>query len=124
MFITLRTMLLLNLFKTQPPIPKFLHYSKVLWNVGMRYFIKDEYSGWQKSAEKKLEEIHSKDAIDVVISSFFPAASHVASYDFLKNKPEIFWVADMRDEMSFNLLNASSVKSYYLKAEGMDRSKG
>ncbi|HOV10571.1 MAG TPA: glycosyltransferase [Bacteroidales bacterium] len=107
----------LKFIKTQTSDTKFLHYSKVLWNVCIRYFIKDEYRGWQKNTEKKLEQVHAGKPIDVVISSFFPAASHAASYNFLKDKPKIFWVTDMRDEMSFNTLNSSSVNDYYRKVE-------
>jgi len=107
----------LKFIKTQTTDTKFLHYSKVLWNVCIRYFIKDEYRGWQKNTEKKLEQVHAEKPIDVVISSFFPAASHATSYNFLKDKLKIFWVTDMRDEMSFNTLNSSSVNDYYRKVE-------
>ncbi|HOY32084.1 MAG TPA: glycosyltransferase [Bacteroidales bacterium] len=108
---------ILKFIKTKTTDSKFLHYTKVIWNVCIRYFIKDEYLGWQKNTEKKLEQVHAEKPIDVVISSFFPAASHAATYNFLKDKPGIFWVTDMRDEMSFNTLNSSSVNDYYRKVE-------
>jgi hypothetical protein len=92
----------LQVFHTRAGESKLLHNLKVLWNVLLGFVKPFEYQSWRRSAVKQLYWIHRINKIDLIISSYAPAEAHLAALDFCESKPEIKWIADMRDEMSLN----------------------
>ncbi|MDX2360090.1 MAG: hypothetical protein QNK23_04750 [Crocinitomicaceae bacterium] len=76
-----------------------------------------KYSDWQKSALQKLQERHTIEAFDVLISSFSPVEAHEVAFQLKKNHPDIKWIADMRDEMSLNPLAIETVRKTLRKKE-------
>lgn len=79
----------------------YFHKLKALYNIFINTFF-EEHSGWYKKAREKASEIIEKHNIDLIISSYSPAASHKVALDMKKKNPNIKWIADMRDEMSTN----------------------
>lgn len=95
---------------------KLKHKLKVAARKLILFFQGDEHKKWIKLACKKLEEIQKSKKIDLIISSFSPAAPHLVALDFCK-KHHVKWIVDMRDEMSLNPQSTSSQKSFYQKIE-------
>jgi hypothetical protein len=96
---------------------KLLHLSKVVWNVLLLKVLQYPHKAWMKRVEKRLEFVHSKNPIDLIISSFSPIEAHLATYNFLQNHKSIAWVADMRDEMSTNGQINNQTRKLLQKAE-------
>lgn len=96
---------------------KLLHLSKVVWNVLLLKVLQYPHKAWMKRVEKRLEFVHSKNPIDLIISSFSPIEAHLATYNFLQNHKSIAWVADMRDEMSTNGQINNQTRKLLKKAE-------
>jgi len=96
---------------------KWKHRLKVLWNVTLRLIKPLEYRSWQNQAVKKLELLHRESPIHAIISSFSPLESHLAACSFIQNHKEVFWVADMRDEMAANPGLGKAEKKRLSKAE-------
>lgn len=95
---------------------KIWHFAKVAWKkIGMR-LRGDELSFYIKDASIFLEDLHKKMKIDLLISSFSPAAPHLAGLEFCKKHP-VKWIVDMRDEMSLNPQSDLSVRKYYATIE-------
>ena len=94
-----------------------IHKLKVLWKVFVHKLEPNDYKGWTKGSVFKLKEIHSKNPIDIIISSFSPVASHLIALEFIKQHPSTKWVADMRDEMSITPLIDEKTKTYYQSIE-------
>ncbi len=92
----------LSVFKEEPGEPKFLHYLKVAWNVLLSKLKPLEFLKWKGLAVKELIRLHSSEPIDLIISSYSPAETHLAAIEFCKKFPSVKWIADMRDEMSKN----------------------
>ena len=86
----------------KPGEHKVIHYSKVLWNVALSRMKGVIDRDWAVAACSQLEKINTQHPVDVVISSYAPASTHLAAYLFCKSRPQIKWIADMRDEMSLN----------------------
>lgn len=82
--------------------PKMLHYAKVTWNVLLSFARKLEYSDWMRGTGALLEEIHAKNRIHAIISSYSPVEAHLAAFAFCRKHTDVKWIADMRDEMSGN----------------------
>jgi len=76
----------------------------------------DEHKRWIKLAKAKLNELYQDKKIDLIISSFSPAAPHLVALDFCK-KNKVKWIVDMRDEMSLNPQNSSVQKGFYESIE-------
>jgi glycosyltransferase involved in cell wall biosynthesis len=95
---------------------KIWHYAKVAWKkVGIK-MRGDELSFYVKEASKFLEDWHKKNKIDLLISSFSPAAPHLVGLAFCK-KHAVKWIVDMRDEMSLNPQSDATVRKYYAAIE-------
>ena len=78
------------------------HKIKVVKKLFVLKVIGDEYGSWTKQAAKELHKLNLNSPIDIILSSFAPAAPHIAVAQFLKENPNVKWIADMRDEMSLN----------------------
>lgn len=80
----------------------FVHKSKSVNNILVDRLTNEDFPGWAKNASNKLTQLHAKQPIDLIISSYAPKDAHLAALNFLKDKIGIKWIADMRDEMSMN----------------------
>ncbi len=96
---------------------KFLHYSKVLYNILLTKVISNEYKNWSKKILVKLNEINKNEKIDIIISSFAPSVTHEVAFKFKSRNPAVKWIVDMRDEMSFNPDISNKLKFEYEKIE-------
>ena len=101
----------------KPGEHKFIHTSKVLWNVALSRMKGVIDRDWSSATCNQLEKIHAQHPIDVVISSYAPASTHLAAYLFCKSRPQIKWIADMRDEMSLNPHLSSHERKQLAKIE-------
>ncbi len=54
---------------------------------------------------KTLQEIHSENKIDVVLSVSFPFYTHVAALEFKANNPEVKWVSYSTDPLAYSESN-------------------
>ncbi len=82
--------------------PYLVHKAGAALNKLMDLVVMDEYAGWTRNAAKKLREVHARDRIDILLSSFAPVAAHLAVLQSGLPGKGIRWIADMRDEMSLN----------------------
>ena len=96
---------------------KFIHYLKVIYNLFVKYFFEDEYRGWVKESKKILPKFIKENNIDLIISSYAPAAPHIVALELKKNFSNIKWIADMRDEMSQGIGLPKKIKKKYEKLE-------
>ncbi|WP_157454242.1 glycosyltransferase family protein [Crocinitomix catalasitica] len=102
---------------------KLKHKFKVAQKLIIKKLVKDEYSSWIKTAGKKLIELQQTEKIDLIISSFAPAAPHVVVSNFLDSNPGVNWIADMRDEMSQNPELSQDSKAYFEAIESQINQK-
>lgn len=77
----------------------------------------DFYFFWQKKVEDLLSSLIEKEHPKYILSSYMPIASHEACFNILKNNKKIFWIADMRDEMSEHPSLTSNQRRYYINRE-------
>ena len=64
--------------------------------------IKNPMRPWTKAVIAKIEKEHLKEPFKVILSSYSPKEPHEVALALKSSFPELFWVADMRDEMRFN----------------------
>jgi glycosyltransferase involved in cell wall biosynthesis len=93
---------LLDLLKSSRRDGRLKHNLKTLLRVVVGKFVRNPLNGWRLKTVEKLVDRHRVRPFDVVISSFSPQEAHLAALDFCKAFPDVRWIADMRDEMSFN----------------------
>lgn len=86
----------------KPGEPSFIHLLKVAWNVCLNRLTGAVEGGWMRNAESLLDKLHERQPVDIIISSYAPAAPHLVAGAFVAKHPEVKWIADMRDEMSLN----------------------
>ncbi len=98
---------------------KFIHYSKVLYNIAIKFFTKDIYQYWVDESVIVLSKMVKKENIDVIISSFAPVASHRVSLQLKEKYPHLKWIADMRDEMSASPFIGAKTRKVYEDLEQM-----
>jgi glycosyltransferase involved in cell wall biosynthesis len=96
---------------------KFVHYTKAFYNRMLMYWKMDEYSGWTKLAINTLIKLTEEKPIDCIISSFPPVGTMQAAFIFKKNYPQVKWVCDMRDAMSWSPRWNYLVRQYLAKKE-------
>jgi len=92
---------------------KLLHYSKVIYNKFVNYFFEDEYRGWTSQSLATLSSLIKEKEIDIILSTFAPAAPHRVALELKKEFPHLKWIADMRDEMSQGIGLAHKIKVKY-----------
>jgi hypothetical protein len=80
---------------------KFIHNLKALYNRILLFIQLDEYDGWRKNVLAYLDKYI--DRYDVVLTSFAPLSSHLIGLYIKKRDNKVFWIADMRDQMSSNI---------------------
>lgn len=95
---------------------KIWHYTKVAWKKAQMKLKGDENDFYTKAAITFLDSLQKKEPIDLVISSFSPAAPHVAASQICSSYG-IKWIVDMRDEMSLNPQSDTSTRNYYTGIE-------
>jgi len=108
---------LINLPEFRSTDSKSLHKFKVILKLMLLFLNHDSLRNWKKEVFKQLNFIHREEKIDVIISSFSPAAPHEVVSDFLENESEIKWIADMRDEMSSNNSLKGKKQKEFIKLE-------
>lgn len=99
--------------KSKTSDSKFVHNIKTAIRLIGLKILGDDDRKWRKQALNKLKDLHQKKSVDVVISSFSPAAPHLVALEFCKRNKMVKWIVDMRDEMSLNPQSSESVKSHY-----------
>ena len=97
--------------------PFLIHKAGAAYNKLLESLVRDDHSGWTSNAARALKELHAKEKIDIVLSSFPPAAAHLAVMKSGLMGEEIRWIADMRDEMSMNQTFSRARKKYYAGLE-------
>lgn len=95
----------------------FVHKSKSANNILVDRLTNEDFPGWAKNASNKLAQLHAKQSIDLIISSYAPKDAHLAALNFLKDKIGVKWIADMRDEMSMNPFISNKEKTILRKLE-------
>jgi glycosyltransferase involved in cell wall biosynthesis len=80
----------------------FRAFAKKLKKVFMSIFgfSIDPRSGWVKSSRSMIHKLAFK--VDIVVSTFGPAASHLIAKEMKLINPQIRWIADYRDLWSLN----------------------
>ena len=96
---------------------RWMHHLYSLNNKLIRFFSKSDYPGWVNNIGIQLESIHQDKKINFLLTTFFPIDAHIAGLNFKVNHPKTIWVADMRDEMSMNVLIDKKEKAYFVKME-------
>ena len=59
---------------------------------------------WRFKAYKKVISLYKTNSFNVVLTSFGPLAPHTIALRLRRNGYKFYWIADMRDEMSKNIL--------------------
>ena len=95
---------------------KIWHYTKVAWKKLLSKFSGDEQGFFVSGASAYLLKLDKEDKIDLVISSFSPAAPHLAALKFCQTSTAK-WIVDMRDEMSLNPQSDASTRRFYAGIE-------
>ncbi len=108
---------LIDIWPTIPGDPKWLHYTKVAWNILVNKLVPHRQMDWAKRALAALQELHTQYPIDVIISSAFPIEPHWVAKEFCKSHPDVMWVADSRDELSKNPHIDEKSRRQYLEVE-------
>ncbi|MBX7201949.1 MAG: hypothetical protein K1X77_02670 [Bacteroidia bacterium] len=96
---------------------RHIHLLKTVWNYTIQQMQPYTFAGWQKLVQQKLEQINTNDPIQFVLSSSSPVEAHLAAAAFAKTRPEICWVADMRDELAANPHITERLRKVLTKAE-------
>ena len=89
---------------------KFIHYSKVIYNLIIKRFTNNIYQKWIDNSYRLLKNNIQYNQIDLMISSFAPDSSHILALKLKKDFPNLKWISDMRDEMSFSPYIDTKVK--------------
>jgi len=83
---------------------KIIHNIKTLIRIIIKKITPNPLLNWKKLVLNALENNHSKNNFDLIISSFSPSEVHLVAIDFCIKNKKVIWIADMRDEMSSNPL--------------------
>jgi len=105
---------LLTRLKSSQKDGRLKHKVKTLLRVIVGKIVKNPMNGWREKTAAKLQQRHKEQAFDLLISSFSPQEAHLVAIDCCKALPGMPWIADMRDEMSFNP-NHSPVMNEWLR---------
>lgn len=89
---------------------KFLHHLKTLINLTLIFLRISIYRSWSKKCVDALKRSHKLKGFDVILSSYAPVEAHEVAYTIKKMDPSVFWIADMRDEMSKNPFASNRVQ--------------
>ena len=95
---------------------KLWHYSKVAWKKLLSKVSGDELGFFVSKAFAYLRDLDRTNKVHLVISSFSPAAPHLAALKFCKTA-DAKWIVDMRDEMSLNPQSDTATRKYYAAIE-------
>lgn len=94
---------------------KKIKASKLLKNK-LNYFIDiDIHDLWPFSAIKEGRKIIKNYEINMIISSFSPAASHIIASKLKKENPNITWIADFRDLWFGNHVQSQSAIAQFIR---------
>ncbi len=96
---------------------KVVHYSKVLYNIILKKITKNIYASWIDKSYELLKIKIKEENIELILSSFFPDASHILALKLKYEFPHLEWIADMRDEMSCSPYIDTKTKVKYQELE-------
>jgi glycosyltransferase involved in cell wall biosynthesis len=96
---------------------RIVHHFKTLLRVLLSKVVSNPLRKWQQLATQQLMKRHEEQAFDVLISSFSPHEAHLVALAFCRQFPGIPWIADMRDEMSFNLNHSAATNAEMRRIE-------
>lgn len=113
----IRVQKLLPSFRFKAGEARWIHFLKVLWNLSVKTVFGTTDKSWRRNALECIEQLHAQRPVDAIISSYAPASCHEIAADFIRNHPEIKWIADMRDEMSANVHLTKSERNYLATVE-------
>jgi glycosyltransferase involved in cell wall biosynthesis len=108
---------LIDIWPTIPGDAKWLHYTKVAWNIMVNKLMPHRQMDWASRALHALQAFHLKNPVDVIISSAFPIEPHWVAKEFCKMHPKVLWVADSRDELSKNPHIDEKTRTQYKEVE-------
>ena len=94
----------------------FKHKLKALKNKMLNRFIDDDIPGFYFSFLKNKNKLNLND-FDFVLSSYAPLSAHLIALNLKLTMPQLKWIADFRDEMSFLPGLSTNVKSRLLACE-------
>lgn len=80
----------------------FVHKLKAAYNKLLDFFGFDPYLKWGKDIINEIKQYYPLSQNDVLISSYAPEITHKIALELKKQNNDFLWLADMRDEMSFN----------------------
>lgn len=93
---------------------KFIRFLKILFRKFLMVFNISFYFSWRQKTKAELGSYLKSNKVDYILSSYMPIDAHEACYEVLTSSniyDDIFWIADMRDEMSEHYsLNKSQKK--------------
>lgn len=81
---------------------KCTHFIKAAINIIFINLLLDRKYKWTKKATKVVLDIIEKNKVDIILSSYGFLSSHLVSLKVKEKYPNIKWIADMRDEMSYS----------------------
>lgn len=93
---------LLNKLKSSTKDGALKHKFKTFLRVVIGKIVRNPMNGWRVKTTAKFFKRHQEKPFDLIISSFSPQEAHLVAIDCCKAFPGLPWIADMRDEMSFN----------------------
>lgn len=92
---------IINYFKSNSQDSFLVHNTKTIIRIFLTKLKLRRYKNWYNNTTNQLEIIHSETPYRFIISSYAPEEAHLIALNFIK-KNKVFWIADMRDEMSKN----------------------
>jgi hypothetical protein len=113
---------LLGVLKSNTSDSKMKHKFKTAMRLLVSIFIRKPLNNWLKKVIDQLEKDHNQNNFDCIISSFAPTEAHEVALEIKKRHPSIFWIADMRDEMSGNAhVSEGSRKKFRVHENNINR---
>lgn len=109
-----------QLVKLKDDDAKFLRLSKIVIRKTLIYFNKKFFRYLEEKILQNFKIFLNAHQVDYVLSSFMPIEAHDVCYDVLTSSEkykDIFWITDMRDEMSEHTSLNESQKNYYQELE-------
>ena len=99
---------------------RFIRLFKIFFRKVLINFNKSFFSIWKKKVKKELISYLKNNDVNYILSSYMPIETHEVCYEVLTSSDSynnIFWIADMRDEMSGHHSLNESQKKYFKDIE-------
>jgi glycosyltransferase involved in cell wall biosynthesis len=93
---------ILNKIEDKTSDSKLVHYLKTGLRIILLNVIKSPMQKWVSKVTEEFNKINKDSSFKVIISSYSPKEPHEIALGIKKEHSNLFWVADMRDEMRHN----------------------